>query len=308
VEPIGQVTPDGQLYWDGKTWLSTLSPNGKWRWNGHAWIASSNPMRPGWSRLRIGSWVAGGLSVLLVGFCALTFAASIAEAARGDRSAGSSFGVGLVMLSLAVALASPLGIRWAMRRGLVVASSIAAALLFLGSCGGGFALVAAYPLPSPSPEVASRIAPTPSPGSPSVIATTTSAIPSDSPSPSAFPSPSPSPSVSPSPSAAPQVAHSPSPTAAPKPSPKPAPKPPPVVNFCGAPSNPWGYNFCGRGGLIHNPATSFCSYFAPCVSTFWTATNGYVVQCVSGKWSHSGGVSGACSSNGGVARSLYSGP
>jgi hypothetical protein len=29
---------------------------------------------------------------------------------------------------------------------------------------------------------------------------------------------------------------------------------------------------------------------------------------VSGKWSHSGGVSGACSSNGGVSKILYSGP
>jgi hypothetical protein len=44
------------------------------------------------------------------------------------------------------------------------------------------------------------------------------------------------------------------------------------------------------------------------VITFWTATRGYVVQCASGKWSHSGGVSGACSSNGGVARMLSSGP
>ena len=306
MEPIGEVTPDGQLYWDGKAWISTLSPSGKWRWNGSAWIAASNSVQPGWSRLRVGSWIAAGLSIVLVVFGVIVLAVSIVSAIRGDRSAGSSLGVALVILSLAVAFASPLGIRWAMRRGLVVASSIAAALLFLGSCGGGFALVAAYPLPSPSPDVASRIA-SPSPRSPSVNDATSSAVASESPSPSELPSPSPSPSASPLPSAAPQIAQSPTPKPSPKPSPKPTPKPSPVVNLCGAPSNPWGYNLCGRGSLIHSPPSSFCSYFVPCVSTFWTATSGYVVQCVSGKWSHSGGVSGACSSNGGVARSLYSG-
>jgi hypothetical protein len=94
----------------------------------------------------------------------------------------------------------------------------------------------------------------------------------------------------------------------PAPPPPPPPPPPAAADTCGAPSNPWGYNFCGRGSLITSPPSNFCSYFSPCVSTFWTATSGYVVQCASGKWSHSGGVSGACSSNGGVARSLYSGP
>ena len=103
------------------------------------------------------------------------------------------------------------------------------------------------------------------------------------------PTPSPSPKASPSPAT--------------KPSPKPSPKPPAPKNLCGAPSNPWGYNFCG-GSLIKSPKSTFCSYF-PCVTSFWQSTSGYVVQCVDGKFSHSGGVSGACSHHGGVRRPLY---
>ena len=34
--------------------------------------------------------------------------------------------------------------------------------------------------------------------------------------------------------------------------------------------------------------------------------NGYVVECANGEYSHSGGVSGACSRDGGVAAILYS--
>jgi hypothetical protein len=300
-----QVSSDGKTYWDGSQWASTLSADGKWRWDGHAWTAT-NPTRSGWGRgVQIGGWVAGGLSLLVALFCVLGLAVSISEATQGDPKAGSTFAGVLIVFSFAVALASPIGIRWANRRGFVVASSIATGLLFLGSCGGGFALAAAYP--APSAEVASRSSNSPTPGSPFAILTVSSPSPSEG-----VPTPSPSPAAlsSQSPSAMPLKAPTPSlkPTLKPAPKPSPKPSPKPVVSICGAPANPWGYNFCGRGGLIYSPHSSFCSYFAPCVSTFWTATSGYVVQCVSGKWSHSGGVSGACSSNGGVARPLYSGP
>ena len=69
--------------------------------------------------------------------------------------------------------------------------------------------------------------------------------------------------------------------------------------------NPWWYNFTPPGNLIYHPASAFCKYFG-CVSTFWTSTNGYVAECVDGKYTHSGGISGACSRNGGVLRPLYS--
>lgn len=36
----GQISPDGQWYWDGQRWQSTLSPDGRWRWDGHRWIAA----------------------------------------------------------------------------------------------------------------------------------------------------------------------------------------------------------------------------------------------------------------------------
>lgn len=91
----------------------------------------------------------------------------------------------------------------------------------------------------------------------------------------------------------------PVPTQAPVPTPKPQPTQPTGVN-----GNPWGYDFT-PGNLIYSPNPAFCDYF-PCVSTFWSATNGYVVECGNGEYSHSGGVRGACSRDGSVARILYS--
>ncbi len=85
-----------------------------------------------------------------------------------------------------------------------------------------------------------------------------------------------------------------------RPTPTPTPKPQCVaVN-----NNPWCYNFT-PGNLIYNPNSAFCSYFA-CVSTFWTANHGYVAECANGSYTHSGGVSGACSRDGGVSQILYS--
>ncbi len=83
------------------------------------------------------------------------------------------------------------------------------------------------------------------------------------------------------------------------------PAPTPQPTHCAAVNNnPWCYDF-NPGSLIYNPPDTFCDYFA-CVSTFWTATSGYVVECVNGEYSHSGGVHGACSRDGGVMRPLYS--
>jgi hypothetical protein len=73
---------------------------------------------------------------------------------------------------------------------------------------------------------------------------------------------------------------------------------------CGAPSNPFGYTFCG-GNYIYSPNANFCNYFSPCVSSFWTSTNGYVVQCINGVWSHSGGITQGCNKDGGQGKILY---
>jgi hypothetical protein len=40
VEQKGQVSPDGQWFWDGTSWLTTLSPDGAWRWDGRIWVAA----------------------------------------------------------------------------------------------------------------------------------------------------------------------------------------------------------------------------------------------------------------------------
>lgn len=298
-----KFSDDGRYFWDGTKWESALSADGAWRWTGTEWIANAGRRQSSWPMaLRIASWAGMAIAALLILLCLLAIVMYFSQASQGVRSAPSDLGVALVFLSLAILLASPLGLKVAKRQGLLVASSIGAGILFLGSCGGGMALVAAFPVPSPSPAVALRSDTAPSTHSPSASA---KAIAASKPSPSASPSQSPSPSPSPKP--APTPTPSPTPTAVATQAPAP-PAPPQAVDLCGAPSNPWGYNLCGRGSLISNPPSNFCSYFSPCVSTFWTATSGYVVQCVSGKWSHSGGVSGACSSNGGVKQPLYSGP
>ena len=92
------------------------------------------------------------------------------------------------------------------------------------------------------------------------------------------------------------------------PTPKPAPTQPPAPTPTPAPKgvngNPWGYDFV-PGNYIYSPPAAFCDYFT-CVSTFWTKTNGYVAQCGNDEYTHSGGVRGACSRDGGVAQILYS--
>lgn len=70
--------------------------------------------------------------------------------------------------------------------------------------------------------------------------------------------------------------------------------------------NPWGYDF-NPGSKIYNPNSGFCSYFS-CVTTFWKDTSGYVVECGNGDFSHSGGISGVCSRDGGVQAILYQHP
>jgi len=41
----GQLSPDGNYYWDGTHWASVFSPDGAWRWDGRAWQSSSASRR-----------------------------------------------------------------------------------------------------------------------------------------------------------------------------------------------------------------------------------------------------------------------
>jgi hypothetical protein len=152
----------------------------------------------------------------------------------------------------------------------------------------------ATPTPITKPGAMADAAFTPTPTStPRVGATTSPTSHAQKASPASTPTPQPSPIV-----ASAQPSPSPQPTQ--PPSPSPAPYCPNAVN-----NNPWCYSFT-PGVVITNPNAAFCDgqYFT-CVSDFWTANRGYVVECGNGKYSHSGGISGACSRDGSVAATLY---
>ena len=78
------------------------------------------------------------------------------------------------------------------------------------------------------------------------------------------------------------------------------------AGYCGAPTNPLGYNLCGRGSLVYQPGSSTCTYFT-CASNFKSGT-GYMVECVDGTYSMSGGHPDACAHDGGVSKPVSSGP
>ncbi|MBA2677715.1 MAG: hypothetical protein H0U76_04870 [Ktedonobacteraceae bacterium] len=111
------------------------------------------------------------------------------------------------------------------------------------------------------------------------------------------PTPTPRPTPIPQPTQAP----------APQPTQAPAPQPTQAPATTGVNGNPWGYDFNSSGTILTAPNAEFCNgkYFR-CVTTFWTKTSGYVVQCNNGLFSHSGGVRSACSHDGGEGQALYS--
>ena len=37
MQQAGQISPDGNHYWDGQRWMPTLSADGRWRWDGTTW-------------------------------------------------------------------------------------------------------------------------------------------------------------------------------------------------------------------------------------------------------------------------------
>ena len=49
----GQLSPDGQWFWDGQKWMTTLSPDARFRWDGRQWAATTAPAgRPGLDAFR----------------------------------------------------------------------------------------------------------------------------------------------------------------------------------------------------------------------------------------------------------------
>jgi len=133
------------------------------------------------------------------------------------------------------------------------------------------------------------------------------AVPTQPPTPTPTIEPTKAPTAKPTAMAVKQTVPTPIPTKAPTPRPTPtqppAPAPAPTQAPKGVNGNPWGYNFV-PGNYIYSPNAAFCDYFQ-CVTTFWTKTSGYVAECGNGEYTHSGGLSGACSRDGGVAQVLY---
>jgi hypothetical protein len=127
-------------------------------------------------------------------------------------------------------------------------------------------------------------------------------------SPAATNIPTPIPTIVQQPTPTPTPSPTPIPTIAPTPTPQPTQPPKPTPPPCQATNgNPWCYNFV-PGNLIYYPPSGFCTYFN-CIPTFVEPDDpgdGYIVQCVDGLFSQSGGERGACSYHGGVSRPLYS--
>jgi len=103
----------------------------------------------------------------------------------------------------------------------------------------------------------------------------------------------------------PTVAPTQPPVATPVPTQAPVPTTAPTQPPTGLNGNPYGYDLNAPGKLIYSPPSDICNYFN-CIASFWSHTNGYVDECVDGTYSHSGGVTGACSRHGGEAQPLYS--
>jgi hypothetical protein len=93
---------------------------------------------------------------------------------------------------------------------------------------------------------------------------------------------------------------------APSPTPTDMSSPPPTAPLGDVNGNPWGYTLVPGSTPVTRPVSIFCNgvYFS-CVATFWTDTQGYVAQCWDGLYTHSGGISDACSQDGGVEYPLY---
>lgn len=87
------------------------------------------------------------------------------------------------------------------------------------------------------------------------------------------------------------------------PAPVTAPVPGAEDTLCGAPANAYGFTFCATGARVYAPATEACLVFS-CIDNF-SEGRGYLVMCVDGKVSMSGGLQGACSYHNGELREIH---
>jgi hypothetical protein len=308
-QTTGELAPGGGFYWTGLEWRSTLSDDRRYRWNGQTWQpaatpATAAPHKTDQRRLPVGAlaaWVSAALAALWLLLFIIGVGQFIVGETRGEPRAPGYLGIALLWASLTVLFLAPLGYRIARPRRLLGAGAVGAGVIFLGSCGGGMALVAAYPTQASTP------APTAAAMAPATNKQTSQTPVVTSSSPTVWlPAPTPTPSQVVLPTRSTAVSTQVPPTPPPPPPPPPA-QPPPAApqNLCGAPANAWGYTMCNTGTLVYNPPANFCNVFS-CIQSFWKFTNGYVVRCQDGRFSHSGGRQGACSDHRGVEAPLYS--
>lgn len=87
-----------------------------------------------------------------------------------------------------------------------------------------------------------------------------------------------------------------------KPNPTATKPPPPRYPAIGG--NPYDYTLTNTGHILYQPAADVCTWLK-CIPSFWQHTNGYVDLCNDGYYSHSGGVTGACSKHGNERQPVY---
>jgi hypothetical protein len=61
----GQLSPDGNYYWDGVQWARAISPDGAWRWDGNTW-KSATAAKGGGLSVGVAALISAGVIVALV--------------------------------------------------------------------------------------------------------------------------------------------------------------------------------------------------------------------------------------------------
>ena len=85
----GQLSPDGNFYWDGVRWASAVTPDGAWRWDGRGWRSSVRRQSGRSSRTAV-LIAAAAIALLLVSGLGLLAVTRLAVNAQRSFRAGFS--------------------------------------------------------------------------------------------------------------------------------------------------------------------------------------------------------------------------
>jgi hypothetical protein len=112
----GEISADGQHYWNGQQWVTTLSPDGAHRWNGTAWIPVSPPSgppgnpAPAWLSMdppAAPSPAPSGPAVPVPAYAPAVAAASNRAGLGWQFGGSAAWSIGWGLLAIVVPLASP---------------------------------------------------------------------------------------------------------------------------------------------------------------------------------------------------------